>query len=188
MLRPTVAIVFARRSTMRRTDSTAANGARSCTFTCCPSVGCENVTTSIATVGLSILVPGLEGCVDLRKTTALNTTDQFTGREVDEFVYDFVRCGVGWLSHLSIAPPYWLGLSAVAVRGCGFVKSRTYPFDPAGTFDRDEVHVPGTIIEQAEASISTLIRPSVNMLWQASGWLSGSTSFRDDGSLDTSRP
>mgnify|MGYP003641952084 CR=1 FL=1 len=90
-----------------------------------------------------------------------------------------MACFINGLRQLEIALPIWVFLSIVGVKGA-MIPSVYHFSDEQREIDRDILLLPETVMEDYDSSGITLLRPSFDLVWNASGY-ARSQHFDDDG-------
>jgi hypothetical protein len=72
---------------------------------------------------------------------------------------------------LAVDPPYVVSLSIRGLRGAAMFRysHAIHPYDGVPRIDRDELTLPGILVEEANADPSEFLRPALDVLWQAFG-------------------
>lgn len=83
------------------------------------------------------------------------------------------------LKELEIEPPIWCFLSLVGVKGAMIPTEGHFP-DERRDIDRDVLLLPETVINSLDASSVSILRPSFDLVWNASGY-SRSPNFDNNG-------
>lgn len=84
------------------------------------------------------------------------------------------------LAKLGINPPVFLMLSMLDVKGRYFPSGRFFFLSDIQSIDRDVLALPEVMIDDLSTDIPQMLRPTLNILWQASGY-SGSPNFDSNG-------
>jgi hypothetical protein len=88
-------------------------------------------------------------------------------REIIEAVPRYLKL----LRNLGIEPPLFVAVSLVGVIGLLIITSDEMQWRfVSRPIDRDVLLLPEALIEESESNISELLRPTLDAIWQASGW------------------
>ena len=83
------------------------------------------------------------------------------------------------LHDLEIEPPIWCFLSVLGVKGATILTHHYFPGERR-EIDRDVLLLPETVIHDLASSSVAILRPSFDLVWNASGY-AASPNFDDDG-------
>ena len=76
------------------------------------------------------------------------------------------------LRKLGVEPPLFVVLSLVGVKGLLIITSDEMQWRSVSRpIDRDVLLLPETLMEESGSLIGELLRPALDTIWQASGWL-----------------
>lgn len=127
------------------------------------------------------------GCVEFVEAHDIRHPDdqqyRLFGPRIDGLAAGMVRLGLSFLKKIHFEPPILLYLSLVDVRGYRITtNNHLLELDPK-PIDRPLIDTPEVFVEtldDLEVNVPRLIRPALDLLWQASG-LSRSASYGDGG-------
>lgn len=107
---------------------------------------------------------------------------RIAGFELDEHITKIGRQAFDWLTQLDIGPPYIVFTSAVGVAGLGLVNN-SHPASPIGYFDRETILSPGIVLDDLLPNSIDVLKPVLDLIWQAGGWPSGTPNINGNGQL-----
>ena len=81
-------------------------------------------------------------------------------------------------SELGVEPPLIIYLSLMDLKNVGIFREAPEYNQIVGKFDRDDILLPGVIVDNSDIDISELLHPIFDILWQAAG-LSSSPNYVD---------
>ena len=81
---------------------------------------------------------------------------------------------------LGVPPPYVVALTLLGVRGMRMGVGHRYFHDDDTAIDRDDLVIPETLVEDANAEPHTVLRPLFDSIWNAVGW-PASPHYTDEG-------
>jgi hypothetical protein len=130
---------------------------------------------------------GAEACVHMRQflDDRRPTSEAIIGNYVDGFVADVASSTFARMKRLGIEPPLSIHLAAAGVISAALVVVGST--DPAnrrlGHFDRDDVAIPAIVVDDYSADAALVVRPALDIFWQAAGWPNGTPAIFRDGKI-----
>ncbi|HEY2851212.1 MAG TPA: ATP-binding protein [Gemmatimonadaceae bacterium] len=128
---------------------------------------------------------GLEACLSLERLEAygFEGSPPINGNDLDDYVCRVCEYAFDTLKHFGEDPPYSLHLTATRV-----LHRRIHAFSVARglagrQFDRDRVDVPTLVVDDTSRVASLVVKPALDMLWQAAGWDRGTPVIMSDGKI-----
>ena len=100
------------------------------------------------------------------------------GDEVEQLAVKYVEKLMSISSELGVEAPLIIYLSLMDLKNAYMLGSQRYS-DGDRTFDRDDLLLSGIIVDNMDIDVSELLRPTFDVLWQASGW-NGSPNYKGD--------
>jgi hypothetical protein len=102
---------------------------------------------------------------------ASGTPHKIPGIATETKLLEGVEKYVRLLTQLAVPLPWSVHLSLVATKGVRLVSnSYDVPWQRDFTIDRDVIVLPEIVIEEPTQDLPALLKPSLDALWQASGW------------------
>lgn len=99
------------------------------------------------------------------------------GNDVEKVTVRYIEKLFTFLPELRVGPPLIIYLSIMDLKNVGILEiSRNSGI--VGKFDRDEILLPGLIVDNLDIDISELLHQNFDILWQAAG-LSESPNYKD---------
>ena len=97
------------------------------------------------------------------------------GDAVEKLAVKYVEKLISISSELEVEAPLIIYLSLMDLKNVDMFRLGRL----VGTFDRDDILLSGIIVDNMDIDVSELLRPTFDILWQASGW-NGSPNYKDD--------
>lgn len=98
------------------------------------------------------------------------------GIDVEKLAVKYIEKLIYLSSELGVEPPLIIYLSLMDLKNIGmFGKDHD---GIVGNFDRDDILLPGIVVDNLDIDVSGLLRPIFDILWQAAGW-NGSPYYKD---------
>ena len=99
----------------------------------------------------------------------------------EEAVVTYVPRCFEIMRKLGCSPPVLVGISLIGVRGLKLSVDRRVDWSTtSGEIDRDVLMLPEIVVEDLSTPVAPLLRPTLNLVWNACGFLS-SPHFDDAG-------
>lgn len=98
------------------------------------------------------------------------------GDEVEKLAVKYVEKLISISSELGVEAPLIIYLSLMDLKNAYMLGDRRYR-DVDRNFDRDDILLSGIIVDNMDIDVSELLRPTFDILWQASGW-NGSPNYK----------
>lgn len=93
------------------------------------------------------------------------------GRIVEEITIQYVKKYFSYINTLGVDFPLVIYLSYMDLKDAFIIPPGDLLFGPRhNKFDRNEVLLPGLIIENNEVELTKIFKPIFDMFWQAAGW------------------
>jgi len=124
------------------------------------------------------------GGVEIYTTRLYNSGNESTsprlyGNEVEKLAIKYIKKLLTFSSELGVEPPLIIYLSLMDLKNIGIFREAAEHSSIVGKFDRDDILLPGVIVDNLEIDISELLHPIFDILWQTAG-LSESPNYKDD--------
>lgn len=100
---------------------------------------------------------------------------------IEELALEYIEKYFSITSILGVEPPFAIFMTIMDVKNVILIGPSDYFRGIVFQFDRNNIILPGIVIEDTQTEIPKILQPILDMFWQAAGW-NGSPYYNEDGS------